>query len=376
MYLLLGLLGGMGVTATDIFISSLSDLTFIFKMPIESSGLILSVYFLSTAIFSALYPFILKILPPNLLFTGSLIMFSCASVSIAFPVITSNIIVCRILQGVAFGILTPMIITLIKQRSYNDSGKSFALYSFSAELMSCLAPIIGAFTYKYISWKAPFLIIGIITIFFIVFLNRGYSLSKESKDISFYNFANLYNSIGFMKFNAISMLMIGTGWGLITISSLYVFNDMIYHATFYFIYSLLYALGSLVYSRMDSRKLLSVSEFFYLPIAIVAVFIVFGLSMKITPVFVIGCLVFGLLSGLSYGMILDKALSSLSANDWELGSSVITFSRLIGSFVFIEVCSRVYFWDPKYFMLFITAILFFISFLSKKYEPVERQVFE
>ena len=369
--LFFGILGGIGVASTDIFISCISCITTDLDLSENYSGLILSIYFLATAVSCILYPKIRRHISEYRLFISALLIFSLSSLCIGHSSLTSYIILFRGMQGVAFGLMQPMIISVIKRSQAGDSSYSFSFYSFVSESFSCLAPLIGAIGYHYFAWNVPFIIIAIISQIFLVMILFNFKegvFLKTKYDPKNANVLSVFKSGKFVVYNILSMIMIGLGWSIITILS-YKISTPIIHGGLYALYTIIYAFGSFISSKhYIDRKIFDGTFIYLLPLTGGVLY--YGLVFDNIFLFSVGTLVFGGISGCVYGHIMDRSLYVLKSNELEFGSSIITFSRLISTFIFITISSYLYLNTSSalpYVIIISFVGLFVLAIISKDY---------
>lgn len=361
---LLGLVGGLGVASSDIYVSCLPDLCKMHSIHPQDMNKTLVFYFIAMALASLLYPFSLICIQRRNLFIISASLYSSACFLIALSENIEHVYLARIMQGIAFGIIQPALISVIKEKSRLQTSNNLASFSFAAEFLSIIAPLVGVIIFSIFNWKSPFICLGFLSLFLFITTK---DLMKEIRPYYLYyptfkSLKKLFTTTDFLVFNLISFLMIGLGWGIITSSS-YLYDNPLYQGIFYTCYGLFYALGCLLCERdfLTRKQILN-----YLPYLILLVGGGISLSFYTqTIIFLtVFVLLFGGISGLVFGPVFAKAMENIEEEEINQASSFLMFSRLIGSSFFIWISSILYYSSVRCFSLLIAICFFLISFFS------------
>lgn len=362
-----GMVGGLGVVSSDVYVSSLPYLRSFYSVSPELLNLTISLYFFSTAISSLLFSHINAYIPTKICYSSSLFLFILASILISLYPSEEILLSGRIIQGISFGIIQPLLIAHI--RSFGEEknlGKNMSMYSFSAEILSTGIPLIGALLFSFLTWNSPFLFVSFLGI---ILFYASYKLIQDKEKLHFTFQKSAISSLikiskdrDFIKYNCLSFLMIGLGWALITTSS-YELDNPILHGIFYSVYSGLYALGSLAFERGYVSDLKFLRAFPFL-VLFAGVFSFLGLFLENNILLIFPLLLFGIISGIFYGLSIQGAFKNINEHDTSHASSLITFSRLIGSGVFIQLSSILYFNQKTMFFCFIAMTFLAIILVS------------
>lgn len=361
---LLGLVGGLGIASNDIYVSNLPQLSKLFTTHPWLTNLTLTGYFVATAVSSIIYALMPYKFSKRNLFVNSLLFFIFATLFISFASSSIQLVIGRIMQGMAFGIIQPCIISAIKEKSQGCVSSSMASYSLASEILSIVIPVIGAVSFTYVSWNSPFIFLAVLSAVFLYYAKDLVTPSKGEgrDDLSLpLNELKFYNDMNFHKFNLLSFLMNGIGWALIIIST-YIFDDSLNHGYFYAFYGAVYVLGCYICEQQIINKQ-QIIAFFPLISLIIGLITLCGLIFDMKVVFSIGMLLFGHLSGIVYGPIFDCALKNARGKQINLASSLLVFTRLVSSGVYISLASYLFFKSSYLFFALMSFSFLCISML-------------
>lgn len=374
---LLGIVFGVGIASNDIYLSALPHLSVLHNISPRMMNCTLIGYFIATALACACYASLLAYMSRKQLLNICILMFVGASILITFADNAPQIILGRLLQGMAFGIIQPALIAMVKEQFQTATAQAMAAMSFASEAFCAVIPTIGALSFTYISWNSPFLIIGgVACVLFIktqpIWAHPSLKPTQQKTKIHWSGIKRVAYTQNFLRFSGIGCLMNGLCWGTTTVSA-YLFDQPLTHGLFYSCYGVFYALGCLICERqwMGMQRILQV-----FPYAIAGVGMLLGygfFSASITSV-TSGILLFGLLAGLIYGPVVAQALSKINQSDIDLASTLVIFTRLTGSSCFIAIASLLYFESAAYYAFFIVSICCLIAFLLKSQQSVATQL--
>ncbi|WP_156962036.1 MFS transporter [Candidatus Paracaedibacter symbiosus] len=230
---LLGMVFGVGIASNDIYLSALPHLSALHSITPWLINCTLVGYFIATAIASLLYAPLLSYIDRKQLFNLCVLLFSGASILISLSGEVAYIILGRILQGIAFGIIQPTLLATVREQFPTNTSGALAAMSFATEVFCTFIPTLGALSFTYVSWNSPFLIIGLIAA---VLLSKAQPILTTTvggvkSRINLISLKKLAQKQNFVRYNAISFLMIGLGWGMITMSA-YLFDSPLSHGFF------------------------------------------------------------------------------------------------------------------------------------------------
>lgn len=365
-YFILGLAGGLGVTSTDVFLSVLPSMALVYGLEKESSFFLVSAYFIATAISCLFYPFLSNKFSHKNLFAGSIILFCVSTLALASSGMGGYVVVGRFSQGIACGILQPLVLSMIRRIDFSDKGRGFGVYSFASELFSSIIPFVGAMLFSVFSWKLPFVFMVVIALILgcLIWYKVEFYADSEFNEVDQKSIVHLLKIGKFFQYNIISFMMIGVGWGIVTILT-FMLENHIDHSVYYGIYTFLYAIGSLFYAKLSDNGLKNLENVF--PYILLAIGALMSLSLWLGSILgvVLGALIFGGISGLVYGMIMNAALSGISEHLTDQSVMIFTVSRLISSAIFPFVITRLYFLDQTVLWI-VTTFCFMLMFVVLK----------
>lgn len=365
---ILGLVGGLGVASSDAYVSSLPFLKSLYSVSPELLNFTITAYFVSMALSCLLFSHIHSYVPAKKCYIAAILTFILASLFIALYPSEEMLITGRIIQGFSFGIIQPLIISHIRTVGKDENlGKNMSMYSFAAEIVSTCTPIVGALLFSFLTWNSPFLFISCLTAF-LFYLSYGLISEKEKigyRESTIRSMTEILKDRGFIRYNFLSFFMIGLAWALITISS-YEINNPIVHGICYSAFCGLYGLGNLIHERgyISDQKFL---RFFPFLIIMIGIVIIAGFFLESKILVILPFVLFGLLSGLFYGISVERSFMGILKKDTSHASSLFSFSRLISSAIFIQLSAFLYFNLKMGFLLLIAGTCLSIALLLGTY---------
>lgn len=366
--IIFGLVGGLGVASSDVYISSLPYLTSQYSVSPESLNFTITAYFIATAISCLLFSHIHSYISAKKCYVITILTFVSASLLIALHPSEKILILGRVIQGLCFGIIQPLLISHIRMVGKEDNlGKNMSLYSLGAEAVSTCAPLIGALLFSFLTWNSPFLFLAllVLTLFYV---SSGLIFEEEKlsfRESTLYCMIEILKDKNFFKYNFLSFLMIGLAWGIVTITP-YEFNNPILHGASYSVFCALYGFGNFALEReyISSHKFL---QFFPFLISLMGAAAILGFVLESNSLLIFSFIFFGLLSGLFFGLSIERAFQGISKKDSSHASSLFMFSRLISSAIFIQLSSFLYFNVKPLFYFLIALTCSLIVVLSTNY---------
>ncbi len=350
-----GMMGGLGVASSDLYVSLLAKFAQIFSVSSFLMNLTLSLYFVTTALGCITFAYISRFYTHPVIHLIAFLLFISGGVIITLHPYYDFILIGRALQGLGIGLLQTNLISYIKKRYSDTLSQSFSLYSFGSELFCILAPLLGVILAEYFSWQAPFLFITCFSL--LLFLISGKNFTHHPPpNISFApSWKELYKNLYYLKYNGISFLMNGLSWGVITITS-YIYESPNHHALFYTGYSSFYALGNYLGSKKNFPKdhLMAITPYI---LFVLGSGIMWGFFAHQIIILTLAIFFFALLSGLTYGPIMEKSLQTIHTTAIDTASSILVLCRLTSSGLLIALFSYLYFSHRNYFY-----VLIFVSF--------------
>jgi MFS family permease len=359
-----GIIGGLGIASSDLYISLLPKFSEIFGVSSFLINLTLSLYFITTALGCVAFAFISRFYTHSQIHILSFLIFMIGGLIIAIDSHYPLILAGRMFQGLGVGIIQSNLISYIKKKYTNTLSQSFSFYSLGSELFCILAPMMGVMLENYFSWQAPFLFITCLSLWLFILSKKNFDHqpAHDSKEQLYSSLNKIYKNTQYLKYNFVSLMMNGLGWGMITITS-YLYNSPKDHAFFYTGYSCFYALGN----YLSSKKALTTKEHelkAYVPILVLlATGIIAGFFFHEITLTIIALFGYALFSGLTYGPILEKALQTVKLAEINAASSVLVLSRLLSSGIIITLSSHFYFAQKELFALMLTMGFGVLAFL-------------
>lgn len=346
---LLGLIGGLGTASSDIYVSLLPNLCNLQGFSPEHMNITFVAYFIAMCCTSLIYPFSVAFLDRTRVILYAGILFTLSLFVIAFSSSLPFILLSRALQGAAFGFIQPAIIVVIKAAVQESANRNLAAFSFASEVLAISMPTIGVVSFYYGGWPGPFIVLGILSsLLFVRFFVQKQEFSVPVRPPAF-SISNLrvLSQPRFLRFNLMSFLMAGVGWGLLTTSS-YIYQDPTYHSMFFTAYVVVYAAGCWVCQQefWGPQKILkSIPTVMMILGSLLAYSIIQGNLVLIT----LGILLFSFFSGVTFAPIVDQALHKMNASDIDLASAVLFACRLFASALFVWSSTQLYFYHPMTF---------------------------
>lgn len=341
---ILGLLGGLGVASSDAYVSSLPYLRSLYSVSPEILNSTITAYFISMAFSCLSFSHIHSYIPARRCFIIAVSVFMLASLLIPLYPSEEILLLGRIFQGLSFGIIQPLIISHIRTVGKDENlGKNMSIFSIGAEALAICTPFVGALLFSFLTWNSPFFYICFLTAF-LFYLSVGFINENEKigfRTSTLRSMKEILKNRNFLRFNFASFFMIGLAWLLISISS-YEMRNPILHGVCYSVFSIFYALGSILHEKgyFSEQKILQLFPFL---IIFIGILMILAFLQENKVLFILPFISFGLLSGLFYGLSVERSFSGVNNEDTSHASSLFTFSRLISSAIFIQLSSFLYF---------------------------------
>lgn len=236
----LGIIGGLGIASSDIYISSLPTFLTIFDVSLFVMNLTLSIYFLATIFGCLSFAYLSRHYSQTQIHTLSFGVFISGGLLIALNSEYAYIFLGRLLQGAGYGLIQTNLMAYMKKKYFNNFGRSLSLYALASEGFCVFAPLVGTSLVSFINWNAPFLFIACLSLG-LYYLSKDYmaEASMTASQSIWSDIGELWQNKTFLRFNMLSFILIGLGWGMITLSSYCLGSNPFMHSVFYGVYSLL-----------------------------------------------------------------------------------------------------------------------------------------
>lgn len=347
--LTLGIIGGLGVASSDLYVSSLPSFLDVFDVSLFAMNLTLAIYFLATAFGCISFIYLSQHYSHTHIHTLSFAVFIGGGLVIAFNSEYTYIFLGRLLQGAGYGLIQANIMAYMKKNYQNNFGRSLSLCAFASESFCIFAPLLGTLLVSFINWNAPFLFISCLS-FGLYYLSKDYlrDAPMAASQSIWADIGKLRRNKTFLLYNLLSFMFIGLGWGMVTLSPYCLGTEQncsLIHSIFYGSYSLLYALGCFIIERGWVKQVFSFASVL---ISLCLMLLIGGFTQGSLPVLGAGLLIFGFLSGLLYGPILEKATSTCAATLANSASTFLVLFRLMGSGTYIVSSSYLYSLNPAW----------------------------
>ncbi len=372
--LLLGLIGGMGLASTDIYIPALPKFAQFYGVSTYLMNLTLTVYLIFTGMGTLVFLKLSRIFPSSTLNLIFLLLFIFGGILISANDSYCFIMVGRGLQGLGFGVVNANIISFIRKSDGKRFAKNMATYSLSAEFVCLMTPLMGVFLLENIGWRAPFLYIATLA-FVMMLLSTKIFQKKDQFPIEIpaipykSSRALLKKDSKFWIYNFVSFLLSGLGWALIAISPYFFekegFSDW-FHGIFYMIYTLHYMLGNFILERSPHEFRPKLEDMALVLMGICSFLFLVTAYLGSSSFFIAAMMLLGILSGMLYGVVFEKAQQNLGRENERLLNSATTImllSRLLASGTFTAVVSWIFTKDNSLSFLFGFGVTLFIATL-------------
>lgn len=378
--LFLGLIGGLGIASTDIYVPALPKLAQFYEVSSYLMNLTMTSYFLFTGIGTLIFLRLSKTISNATLNLFSLLLFSLGGILISLNESYWFIVVGRGLQGLGFGVVQTNIVSFIRKSDSRNFAKNMATYSLSAEFLCLFTPLIGVLLFENIGWRAPFLYIGIVALIMLIQSRNIFRVKVQNVlDIKQEQATPPHQPRGsssilkkdgeFWIYNFVSFLLSGIGWALISISPYLLENGLFSdwgHGIFYMAYTIHYMVGNFILERISHELRPKVEDIAMKLMGICSVFLVFAVMFETTIPFIAAMMLLGTLSGMLYGVVFEKAQQNLGRDNERLLNSATTImllSRLVASGTFTAFVSWLFIQNSSLSLLFGSVITMLISTL-------------
>lgn len=378
--LFLGLIGGLGIASTDIYVPALPKLAQFYGVSTYLMNLTMTSYFLLTGIGTLVFLKLSKTFSNSTLNLFSLLLFSLGGALISLDESYCFIVIGRGLQGLGFGIVQTNIVSFIRKNDNRNFAKNMATYSLSAEFLCLFTPLVGVFLFENIGWRAPFLYIGSLALIMLVqskniFKNKN-SNSLGTIEEQVHHIPQFKGSTSILRhdsefwiYNFASFLLSGIGWALIAISPYFLEKGFLSEWTagiFYMVYTIHYMLGNFILERISHESRPKIEDIAMKLMGICSLFLLCSVLLEATSLFIVAMMLLGTLSGMLYGVVFEKAQQNLGRENERLLNSATTImllSRLLASGTFTAFVSWIFTQNSSLSLLFGSAITMLISFL-------------
>jgi predicted MFS family arabinose efflux permease len=373
--LLFGLIGGLGVASTDVYVSILPKLADLYEISPYHMNLTLTVYFFMTGLGSLLFLKLGRQYSAHTIYLFSFLLFIFGGLFIALNQYYPLILIGRSIQGLGIGLLQANLISFIRTIEPKKFSINMAIFSQSGEFQTLFFPILGIFLFEKLGWNVPFLFTSIFALFLMLksksivqkFERNNLDVTQNEFDSSQKH--RLLSDKNFLICGAVFVLINAIGWGLISISPYILENNLLGdwgHGFFYFFYTGIYIVGSYVFEKLEHFCKMKLQRYSMILMLICGTCLILSTLVESHILFIVSMFVFGFLSGLLYGFILDKAHHNIhqeNNRNSRLVTTTMLVSRLVGSAIFTASLSWMYSQDEKMAILFCGSTMVFISYL-------------
>lgn len=359
--MILGCVGGLGTASTDMFVPLLANLAEICGISPYLMNFSITAYFFSCVIGNLFFMYIQKMVSNVKINYLTIFFFSLGALLTALHAYYPLIVMGRVLQGLSFGMLQANLISSIRKASSENFGKVMSTYTVAAESLCLFAPIIAVFLADQFNWRLPFFLFSLVALSLMKQSSGiidSWGTQRNERDerderVARINF-KLILQPSFLFYNMMSMLLIGTGWGFLSLSSYYLPdspNALLEKGAFCAGFTILYIFGSYCFEKgiLNPTNIRAVmiscfSAFFLL--------LVYFYTFEDVLSFVCGILIFGWISGGIYGHILHGALRYIPQEQINVFTSLSMIFRQLSSALFVGIFAWLYDCDKEIPLLF------------------------
>lgn len=370
---LLGLLFGLGLAATDVYVSILPKLVNLYDVSLHHMNLTLTIYFIMTALGTLSYLNLSNIFSAKKINLISMIFFFFGTLVISTDTHYGFILIGRAIQGFGFGLIQNNVTNSIRQYDPRNFAKNISITVQASEILCFISPLLGVYLFEEAAWNSPFMFI-IVMAFFLFFITKKIFKKDIPINLNSYagNFRSNLNAILHQNFGVylvICILLNATIWGLISISPYYLvgksFSDG-FHAFFYTVFTAFYISGSYCFEKISSYDRDKIQTYTIGLMSSSGVGIIASTIIDSQYAFMLFLCIFGFLAGLLYGFVLERSQENISEKNEDarkLATTILLLSRLIGSGILTAFLSWLFHIDQEASIIFGGTLIIFISYL-------------
>lgn len=370
---LLGLLLGLGLAATDVYVSILPKLVDLYNVSLYQMNLTLTIYFIMMAVGMLVYLNLSKRLSSEKIYILSVLVFIVGTMIISFNDNFFYILIGRAVQGLGFGLIQNNIINFIRQRDPKGLARNLSIITQSCELLCFISPLLGVLLFEKGNWNTPFLFIIALASFLLFVTRRIFQedrmLIQCTDNTSLrVNLTTIFHQ-NFAVYLLICILMNATAWALISISPYYLEGKSFTeggHACFYTVFSGFYLSGSCCFEKISEYNRDKFQTYVISGMLMIGMGLIGSIILDSSYVFMGSIWGFGFLSGLLYGFVVARAQDNISEKEEgarKLATTILLVSRLVGSGILTALVSWLYKQDQGLSIMFAGGLVIFTSYL-------------
>lgn len=370
---LLGLLLGIGLAATDIYVSILPKLVILYNVSLHHMNLTLTVYFIMTALGTLSFLSLSNIFSSKNINLLSMILFIFGSIVISSNMQYEYILIGRAIQGFGFGLIQNNVTNSIRQYEPKNFAKNMSIMVQACEFLCFISPLLGVYLFENGTWNSPF--IFIIALGFPLFIITKRIFKKELP-INLNSYAGTFNvnlnailHRNFGVYLVICILINSVIWALISISPYYLeaksFSEG-YHAFFYTTFTAFYVGGSYCFEKVSSFDRDKFQVYSTGVMLSAGIGIIGSVILDSQYAFMSFLCVFGFLGGLLYGFVLEKSQENIPEKNEgarKLAITSLLLFRLIGSGILTAALSWLFNINQGFAIMIGGTLIIFISYL-------------
>lgn len=372
--MLLGLLMGLGIASSDLYVSALPNFSNVLEMSEFASSATVAFFLLTTAIGTICFLKLRRLFSLKKINMGALYLFAAASGLLLLFDGFEGLLACRIVQGIAYGMLQATMLSVAKLLFKNNVAEQFSTIGFVSEISCMFAPISGYVLLKLYGWQSPFFFISLMAILLCFLSNLVFKRVDESHDVSGekFNVAHLLEHKGYLGWTMVTSLQSGLAWAIICLTPFVLKSQDksdFYLCVAYTGYSVFYASGCFVIDRgiIKGAKILDL-----LPMVFTIIMTALLAGFFIDGIWLTGFFLYGFFVGSSYGIVMERTMENVSKKHSSRLGFFTSFMRLASGGVFVLISAYLFSLSPFIGALFSAVCIFgmgmLVMFLNRQHK--------